>query len=45
MCAAEFFEAGEAFVEHVEGGAVAQADAVVVAKSDTRNGSDAVASE
>ena len=38
MLAAELLEAGEAFVEDVERGAVAEADAFVVAEGDAGNG-------
>ena len=38
MLPAELFEAGEAFVEDVEGGAVAEADALVVAEGDAGDG-------
>jgi len=45
MLPAELFEAREAFVEDVEGGAVAEADALVVAEGDAGDGGDLVAGE
>ena len=45
MLAAELLEAGEAFVEDVERGAVAQADAFVATEGDAGDGGDLVAGE
>ena len=45
MLPAELFEACEAFVEDIEGGAVAEADALVVAEGDAGDGGDLVAGE
>ena len=42
MLAAELFEAGETFVKDVEGGAVAEADTLVVAECDAGDSGDLV---
>ena len=45
MLAAKLLEAGQSFIEDIQRGAVAEADAVVVAEGDTGDGGDLVARE